>query len=44
MSYLTYGLLNGFRVTVKLNFIPSSLARKVLAKRHWPRKNKTIAT
>ena len=36
--------LHGFHVTVKLNFTPSILARKVLAKWHWPLTNKAIAT
>ena len=36
--------LHGFHVTVKVNFIPSSLAKKVLAKWHWPLPNKVIAT
>ena len=36
--------LHGFHVTVPLNFTPSSLARKVLAKWHWPLTNKAIAT
>ena len=37
--------VHGVHVTVKLNFTSSSnLARNVLAKQHWPLKNKAIAT